>query len=74
VNANWLRNRHRSTAQTDGEVRRDSAEYQQAHSEARALVADYLRDIGTTRTSDDGVAPASPIPSTRIALARRSAA
>jgi hypothetical protein len=74
VNSNWLRHRHRAPEQGDGQVRRDSAEYQRAHSEARELVAAYLRDIGATRVDDGEVAPLSPIPSARVALARRSAA
>jgi hypothetical protein len=75
VNANWLRHRHGPSEQ-DGAERRDSAEYQRAHTEACALVAAYLRDIGAADGGDDDVdvLPASPIPSTRIALARRSAA
>jgi hypothetical protein len=74
VNANWLRHRHRSPEQGEGQVRRDSAEYERAHSEACELVAAYLHDVGATRADDGEVAPVSPIPSERIALARRSAA
>jgi hypothetical protein len=53
--------------------RRDSAEYRQAHSEARQLIAAYLRDVSVTRSASELAAP-SLMPSARIELARRSAA
>ncbi len=76
---NWLRHRSPSADASApgpgaGEQRRDSAEYQRAHREARQLVAAYLQDIGATLGAQEELASPSAVPSARIALARRSAA
>lgn len=53
---------------------RDAAAYEQAHSEARRLVAAYLHEVSVTRSAQAELASPAALPSARIELARRSAA